>query len=254
MWWLFFCVLLYIWLIFPGRTQVFPKQKYYGHRGLFDHKHVQENSLEAFTLAIDQGYGVELDVQLSRDGQVVVFHDANLKRLFQRNEKIRDLTAEELKPFQIPTLVEVLQLFKGQQPLIIELKNHGQTQELCEAVANLLDGYTGEFMVESFDPRIVYWFRRHRPHFIRGQLLMSIRQYEQPLLGLFLVSMVYHVFTRPHFLATHTSMSMRFYGRVLPLLKMKRVLWTVYWDEVEPIQSMDAMIFEFNVESNRKKA
>lgn len=252
MWWLFFGVLIYIWLIYPGRTKVFPKQKYYGHRGLYHHKTVQENSLEAFTLAIEQGYGVELDVQLSRDGQVVVFHDASLERLFHREELIRDLAVEELRAFQIPTLTEVLQLFKGQQPLIIELKNHGQAQELCEAVAKLLDTYQGEFMVESFDPRIVFWFRRYRPDFIRGQLLMSISQYEHPLLGLFLVSMVYHVFTRPHFLATHTSMSMRFYGRVFPLLKMKRVLWTVYWEEVRDIPLMDGIIFEYQADSYRK--
>lgn len=240
-------LLVWLWMILPGRSKAFPNQKYYAHRGLYNEdQSVMENSLEAFALAIEHGYGAEFDVQLSRDEEVVVFHDARLSRMFNRVDKVSDLTVEELKAINIPTLKKVLALFSGQQPIIIELKNHSNIELLCAKVAALLDDYDGEFMVESFDPRIVFWFRRHRSKFIRGQLLMSVAQYDEKMAGLLLISLLYNFLTRPHFLATHYRMKMRFYGWLMPLLGVKRVLWTEHWENVRPIEKMDAIIFEFS--------
>lgn len=152
----------------------------FAHRGLHgDRQTAPENSMEAFRRAIEAGWGIELDVQFSRDGQIVVFHDTSLQRICGVCGRVADYTYEELQAFplcrsdqRIPLLSDVLAMTDGRVPLIIELKadGGGNIRDLCRDTALLLDSYSGEYAVESFHPMIVNWFRRNRPLVRRGQL------------------------------------------------------------------------------------
>ena len=97
-------ILLYLFLIAPRLFKKPDSTPYmgvhYAHRGLFDNKSdAPENSLAAFQKAVDAGYGMELDVQLSKDQKLVVFHDATLKRMCGVEGNVWDYTLEELKKF-----------------------------------------------------------------------------------------------------------------------------------------------------------
>lgn len=149
----------------------------YAHRGLHGNG-IPENSMAAFRAALDGGYGIELDVHLMKDGTLAVIHDASLKRTAGADVTIEDLSAGDLPKYflegtweTVPTLPQVLELFAGKAPLIIELKpvldNHA---ELTRAVCDLLSGYQGAYCIESFDPRCIAWLKKNRPDIIRGQL------------------------------------------------------------------------------------
>jgi len=149
----------------------------YAHRGLHGNG-VPENSMTAFRLALEKGYGIELDLHLMADGELAVIHDASLKRTAGADVRIEDLTAQQLQAYrlegtdeQIPLFSQVLALFGGKAPMIVELKSEGGNHAaLCAAACAILDGYDGPYCLESFDPRCVAWLRKHRPDLIRGQL------------------------------------------------------------------------------------
>lgn len=149
----------------------------YAHRGLHG-EGVPENSMAAFRAALESGYGIELDIHLLKDGTLAVMHDSALKRTSGCDGNIEDLTAEQLKDYRlqgteetIPLFQEVLDLYAGKAPLIIELKAAGGNHNaLTKAACELLEGYTGMYCMESFDPRCVLWLKKNRPDIIRGQL------------------------------------------------------------------------------------
>ena len=153
------------------------RDRYYAHRGLHGNG-VPENSMQAFSLALSHGYGVELDVHLLSDGTLAVMHDSLLKRTTGADGNIEDLTFETLQEYclegtdqKIPLFSDVLKLFAGKAPLIVELKTHGNNYaSLCEKVCNMLDAYDVAYCLESFDPRCIWWLRRNRPDVVRGQL------------------------------------------------------------------------------------
>ncbi len=157
----------------------FLKNKEIAHRGLYNNaKGIYENTLSSFKYALKKEYPIELDVHLTKDNKVIVFHDSNLKRLFNNNQKIKNLTYEELKKFKypnsldnIPLLEEVLELVNGKVPLIIELKYDRKVGLLEEEVVKLLKNYKGNYALKSFRFRSVYYLKKHYPHIIRGQLL-----------------------------------------------------------------------------------
>lgn len=149
----------------------------YAHRGLHGGDR-PENSMSAFRAAREGGYGIELDIHLLKDGNLAVMHDSLLKRTTGAEGKIEDLTTVDLAYYHlegtseiIPTFQEVLDLFAGKAPLIVELKpvggNHAQ---LAEAACKMLERYTGVYCIESFDPRCILWLKQNRPDIIRGQL------------------------------------------------------------------------------------
>ncbi len=149
----------------------------YAHRGLHGDG-IPENSLAAFAAAKSAGYGVELDVRLLKDGNLAVLHDSRLMRMTGNEGVVENLTAEDLKNCYlngtnqtIPLLSQVLELYDGAAPLIVELKSAGDNINLlCENTCRLLDNYNGLYCLESFDPRCVRWLRNNRPHLVRGQL------------------------------------------------------------------------------------
>ncbi|MER0238204.1 glycerophosphodiester phosphodiesterase family protein [Fulvimarina sp. MAC8] len=142
----------------------------YAHRGLHDgNRAVPENSLAAAKLAIDQGFGIECDLQLSRDGVPVVFHDDDLKRLTGRNGDVVSLDAADLTRLKlcetaetIPTFAELLDLVAGRVPLLIELKSSGTTdrETFVSVVAKCLATYDAHAALMSFDPELVASCRR----------------------------------------------------------------------------------------------
>ncbi|MBQ7801227.1 MAG: glycerophosphodiester phosphodiesterase [Oscillospiraceae bacterium] len=185
---------------------------YYAHRGLHDEVK-PENSMAAFRAALDAGYGIELDIHLLKDGNLAVMHDSLLKRTTGREGRIEDLTTEQLRDYRlggteetIPTFREVLDLFTGKAPLIIELKaERGNHAALTEAACAMMEDYEGPWCMESFDPRCVWWLKKHRPEVIRGQLTANFFADEKSTLpGVLKWALQHQVFnflTRPDFVA-----------------------------------------------------
>ncbi|HJJ27784.1 MAG TPA: glycerophosphodiester phosphodiesterase family protein [Methanocorpusculum sp.] len=176
-------ILFYLFLICPKLSRkaemiAFSKQ-FIAHRGLWG-KGAAENTLPAFKNAVKAGYGIELDVRLTRDGEVVVFHDDTLLRAAGIDRRIEEMTFAELERVRIfeecaavPKFSAVLAEIQGKVPVIVELKPQKNTKELCAKTAALLDLYRGAFCIESFSPAAVFWFRLHRKHFLRGILTTS---------------------------------------------------------------------------------
>lgn len=149
----------------------------YAHRGLHGNG-IPENSMAAFRAALEGGYGIEMDVHLMKDGKLAVIHDASLQRTAGVDVKIEDLTEADLPEYPlegtdeiIPLFTQVLALYAGKAPLIIELKaEKGNHAALAKAVCDLMDSYKGPYCMESFDPRCVAWLAKNRPDIVRGQL------------------------------------------------------------------------------------
>ena len=150
----------------------------YAHRGLHS-AGVPENSPSAFAAAMAKGMGIECDVQRSRDGQAIVFHDAELDRLTGESGPLATRTAVELGQIKlsgsadtIPTLRQVLEQLGGKVPVLIEIKSQRhdgvRASALCLAVRRALEGYLGPHAVMSFDPRVVHWFAVHSALTLRG--------------------------------------------------------------------------------------
>jgi glycerophosphoryl diester phosphodiesterase len=148
----------------------------YAHRGVHNAK-VAENSPSAFAEAIRRGMGIECDVQRSRDGRAMVFHDWGLGRLTNTTGPVVLRDAAKLQKLAllgtddcIPTLDQLLAQVAGQVPLLIEVKSRPKTDptRLCQAVRRALEGYKGAVAVMSFDPRVPEWFRTHGSHIVRG--------------------------------------------------------------------------------------
>jgi len=152
----------------------------YAHRGLHGNG-VPENSMQAFELACQGGFGIELDVQLSSDGVVMVFHDDTLNRVTGVDNKVCNLTCEELTKISlsgtdqtIPTFIDVLKLVNGRVPLLVELKGESFDVSLCKKVADILVEYKGEFCVESFNPLLIREIKKYLPDTFRGQLYTNV--------------------------------------------------------------------------------
>ena len=129
----------------------------YAHRGLHEKDlSVPENSMAGFKAAVEAGYGIEFDLQLTKDKKVVVHHDRSLKRVCGADVSIGDLTYKELQQYRlqnteerVPLFSDVLALVDGRTPLIIELKHYDDADLLCPLVWELLRNYKGPYCVES---------------------------------------------------------------------------------------------------------
>ncbi len=151
---------------------------YYAHRGLHDNEsEAPENSMAAFKKAVEAGFGIELDVQLTKDRIPVVFHDENLKRVCGVEGNVRDYTYEQLQGFficnsreKIPKFADFLKMVNGRVPLIVEIKIHENANEVCKEADKLLSEYHGAYCIESFHPFAVNWYKLHKPEIVRGQL------------------------------------------------------------------------------------
>ncbi len=175
-------IFLYLFLVAPrmiGRADRKPfLNRHYAHRGLFDNEsEAPENSIAAIRKAVEAGYGIEFDVQLSKDEQPVVFHDATLKRMCGADGHVWDYTLAELQQMRllhseetIPTLQQVLAEIDGRVPFILEYKLDRVQTRVCELAEEMLAGYQGPYCIECFHPLALMWYRKYRPKVLRGQL------------------------------------------------------------------------------------
>ena len=213
---------------------------YFAHRGLHNNSTAPENSMEAFRKAKEKGYGAELDVHLLSDGGLAVIHDSSLLRTAGVDIKIEELTERDLKNYflegtaeTIPTLTEVLSLFDGKAPLIIEIKSDGKNfAELCRRVSEELKKYNGTYCIESFDPRCVYWFARNCPQVVRGQLSENYfrnKDSKVPFaLKVLMTNLTTNFLTKPDFIAYRFKDRAHLSCRIcLGLWKMQGVGWTI---------------------------
>ena len=246
-----------LYLIAPGGLTKRQKAPFYGvnfaHRGLHSRDmSVPENSLAAFELAAKAGYGIELDVQLSKDGQVVVFHDDTLDRVCGVHGRVDAFDYSELKKMRlcgseqtIPLFTEVLRVIRGRGPLLVELKNGPRNRELCEKTYAILADYRGDVCIESFNPFIVAWFRFHAKDLVRGQLSQPMRHYkgETSVPAAFLLSHgLMNFCCRPQFIAYRI-------GYRPPTIRLAMALGAMRfgWTSHEPRneKGRDGVIFEF---------
>lgn len=246
-------------MLIPGRPSARQKETFRGvnfaHRGLHTRdKSIPENSIAAFSLAADKGYGIELDVQLTKDGYVVVFHDDTLSRVCGVDGKVIDYTYSELQKFslcgtdqKIPLFSDVLSVINGRSPILCELKTCGRkNRELCEKTYGFISGYRGDLCIESFDPIIVRWFRLHAPDMLRGQLAMPAKEYKGSSadgFSAFLLSRGFLNFLgRPQFIAYKI-------GYQPPTIRFAQFLGAMKfaWTSHEPRNEADkdAVIFEY---------
>ena len=215
--WILLCLVLlaglYLFLIAPGRKRPDASALtgwLYAHRGLHGGD-VPENSLPAFAAAVEAGYGIELDVHLTRDDVLVVFHDDTLSRMCGISKRVEDMTLPELERLRlqgseqgIPTLDQVLAVVEGKVPLIVEIKADKRLAELCRRTRERLRDYGGAYCVESFHPLAMRYFRLHAPDVVRGQLAMGgARQPgETGFIAYFaLKHLLVNSLSRPHFVA-----------------------------------------------------
>lgn len=250
--------LLYL-LIKPGKTgmDLFP---FYAHRGLHTQdQQVPENSLASFQLASEAGYGIELDIQLTKDGEIVVFHDDTLMRACQMEAKVADLTLRELQKYslfadsslqeKIPTLQQVLELVAGRVPLLVEFKPYGDWRELAKKGSAVLDAYAGPYAIQSFHPGIVRWYKKQRPAVTRGLLSMGYLGYKgrQPIWqGLLLSSLLVNAAIRPHFvsyLLPHANKN--FFLWLFRRLGGQLALWTVMPAQYPVALAHQSIIFQY---------
>ena len=246
-----------LYLAAPGRASKKLKAPFYGknfaHRGLHSRdKAVPENSIEAFRLAAEAGYGIELDVQLSKDGYVVVFHDDTLDRVCGIHGKVEDKTWSELREMHlcgteqtIPLFSDVLETINGRGPIICELKTTKRRRELCTKTYAFIKSYSGDICIESFDTLIVAWFRLHGRELLRGQLAMPAEDYEKTLpiaMRYGLSRTLGNFLCRPQFIAYKIG-EQPVPVRLAYALGAMKVAWTSHEPRNE--KGKDSVIFEF---------
>lgn len=181
------------------------------HRGLHSKDGaIPENSRLSFEHAIEQGFAIELDVNVLKDGTVVAFHDYQLNRLCNDPRTVDDIGYEDLEDLtlldshqKIMTMEEVLALVDGKVPLLIELKPHGNVMLLCESLMNSLINYQGVYAIFSFHPKVVYWFKKHHPEVIRGQIAETFkRDPKMPKVMKWMMKhMIFNPWTKPDFIS-----------------------------------------------------
>ena len=253
-----FVFLVYLFLIMTGSSKGvkgFSSVKF-AHRGLHGGG-IAENSMSAFRAAVDAGFGIELDVRLSRDGELVVFPDDDLKRVCGDERLVSDVDAIELSHLSlsgtadgVPTFREVLSLVDGKVPLLVEIKElSGNAVSL--AAAEMLRGYKGAFLVESFNPLSLRAFKKQLPGVPAGILSMRFpkeKTFALRFRNFLLGALLTNVICRPNFIAYENED-----GRALPVKLLGgvfgavRFAWTVKSEEEEKAayaRGFDSVIFE----------
>jgi glycerophosphoryl diester phosphodiesterase len=231
------------------------------HRGLHDAAAgVIENTASAFRAAVEAGYGIECDVQLSRDGEAMVHHDETLWRLMERPERVADLEAAELK--QIPyragadrmlALADLCELVGGRVPLVVEIKcRFDGDMQLTRRVIERLTKYKGPAAAMSFDPAIVGYIRQHAPALPRG--IVAERHYDDEgwkLLSrpqkLAMAFLLHAPFSRPQFVAYRVGdLPSPVAAITKTIFRLPLLTWTVWTPEERRTAAhyADQMIFE----------
>jgi len=187
----------------------FLKQSFITHRGMHDiKKAIPENSIKAFEKSIENNYIIELDLHILKDNSVVVFHDDNLKRMTGVDKKLAKTTYEEIKDLKlqgtenhIPLFKDVLKVVAGKVPIIIELKYDTKVGLLEKEIMNILRNYKGKYVIKSFNPLTIYWFRKNYPEIIRGQLSAGFNNEKNIIKKYILKNMIFNFISKPDFIS-----------------------------------------------------
>ena len=252
-----FCAFLF--LIKPGKRRAATdkfKNLSYAHRGLHGGGRA-ENSLSAFSAAADAGFAIELDVRLSSDGVLMVFHDDTLDRMTGATGRVDAMTAKELSALKlgetedtIPTFSEVLSLVGGRVPLLVEIKEDAGKYSVTEKTAEALREYDGEFLIESFNPLALARVKKLMPEVVRGILSESFlkeKKYRSPTYFL-LQNMLLNFLCKPDFVAFNHEHSKNCALRLVRrVFRTPTVAWTVRGEREEvraKAHGFDGIIFE----------
>ncbi len=177
---------LYLYMIAPAMSRKRRMKSFLGvkwaHRGLhYEKEGTPENSMKAFRAAVRAGVGIELDIHMTKDKKLVVFHDDTLERVCGCPGKIEDMSYRELKDCRlnetserIPLLKEVLREVDGKVPLLIEVKLPTGNTEIYRYLVQQMEGYKGAFLVQSFNCLVLHWLRRNQKEILRGQLSANL--------------------------------------------------------------------------------
>jgi len=185
------------------------------HRGLYSHIDpvCPENSRSAFERAVEAGYAIELDVQVTADQEVVIFHDEDLGRMCGKPGSIGSLFARDLEycrlraddratAERIPKLTEVFELVAGRVPLLIDIKRQPEVKAANDIILKVLLEYKGPFAIQSFDPMILGWFAKQAPFIVRGQLSSDFKEEKLNFFVKYLLRNFWLNFiSKPHFVA-----------------------------------------------------
>lgn len=201
------------------------------HRGIHDNKLIPENSLKAFKLAIDKNITIELDIHLTKDNKLVVFHDDNLKRMTNINSIIEDLTLYEIKRFnlldtkeKIPTLEEVLKLVDGKVLIDIEIKAKRRIKQLINILLDILNNYSGEVIIKSFNPIAIKVIKKMSTKYSVGLLMDCYAK--NKLFNIFSKTNIVIAYCKPDFLSINKKMinkkNIKRYIKKMPIL-----IWTI---------------------------
>ncbi len=248
----------YIFLIAPGKKRNMTEFKNvkFAHRGLHDAKY-PENSLSAFGAAVEAGFGIELDVRLSSDGVLMVFHDDTLLRVCGDERRVIDLTAAELSaisllgtPDTVPTFAEVLSLVDGRVPLLVEIKESAGDGSVSAKTIEMLKDYKGTYIVESFNPFSVKKAKDGLPATACG--ILATGEYGEAdkghsLRNFALTHLLTNVICRPSFVAYDARRSRCFTLKMMRFLGVARVAWTIRSPKEERAAlkaGFDTVIFE----------
>lgn len=240
-------ILLIFWLyliaIFPNLTRrpfLKPYENVYiAHRGLFDNVKVPENSISAFKKAVKNGYGIELDVQLTTDNKLVVFHDESLLRMTGIDKILNRCSYDEISKLHlldtkqtIPLFTDVLKLLNKDTPLIIEIKSEGRCIDATKKVVEIMKDYDGIYNMESFNPNVVRYLRENEPNIIRGQLSYNYFKDENShisiILKFILTNLLLNFYTKPDYIAYDCENIDNLSFKILSCVyKAECVAWTV---------------------------
>ena len=237
----------YLFMVCPN---VNPKRKkrlrpftetFVAHRGYFDNaSNAPENSLAAFSKAVDHGFAVELDVQLTVDGKLVVFHDADLKRMCGDDRILRECTYEELQQLtlvnsqeKIPLFSEVLSVINEKVPMVIEVKGEHEPDVIAMHLAEEMEGYQGIYCIESFRPKALMWYRRNHPEVLRGQLSTDVFRDKEgkrlnPIVKFVGTNMMCNFLAKPDFIAyNHKHVTQPAFLLCCWMFPVMRFAWTI---------------------------
>ncbi len=245
---------LFLFLIKPNghRAQMDKfKSVKYAHRGLHGDRRA-ENSLSAFRAALEHGYGIELDVRLSSDGELVVFHDDTLTRVCGIDARVDAMTAAQLQEVKlsgtedcVPLFSDVLSLVDGRVPLLVEIKEDAGNSRVSEKTAELLSAYSGPYIVESFNPLSLAVIRERLPDAMRGLLCEEYLRNEnrRSLLYFALQSMLINIKARPDFIAYNHNHAE---NGVLRLVRSFFGTPTLAWTVRSPLEEANAYAAGFD--------
>ncbi|SDI26248.1 glycerophosphodiester phosphodiesterase family protein [Natribacillus halophilus] len=227
------------------------------HRGFHtEDLTIPENSMAAVEKAMDKGYAIEIDIHLSADGEVVVFHDAHLQRMTGVDAYVDETAWQEMKELTlleteetIPRLDDVLERVDGEVPLLIEIKNEGSVGELEEGVLELVQDYDGDFAIQAFNPFVLQFFKEQAPDIIRGQLSGSFEGENLPFYEAFALRyLALNNFSEPHFVAYEYDWMPQWLANRQKAKNVDLLTWTIISEE-EMHHALDGkydnVIFEF---------